>query len=91
MPVNHPWGLRHWQSFAAVPIALVNETVGMTVAVCVDPVAAAAANILSLQTGLLHPPNTDCMIVARRCEHVWICRIPAYAVDSAGVARQSLN
>lgn len=48
MPVYHPWGL--WptrQSFAAVPVALVNETVGMRVAICVDPIAA-AANILAL-------------------------------------------
>jgi hypothetical protein len=36
----------------------VNEAVAMGVAVCVDPIAAAAANILALQTGLLHPPNT---------------------------------
>jgi hypothetical protein len=69
----------------------VNEAVAMGVAVCVDPIAAAAANILALKTGLLHPPNTDSMVVARRCEHMWICWIPAYAVDCARMTRQSLN
>ena len=73
--VNHP-------SFGAVPIALVNETVAMGVAICVDPIAA-APDILALQTDLLCTPYTNGVIVARRCKHVGICRIPAYTVDCA--------
>ena len=75
MPVNCP-------SFGAVPIALVNETVAMGVAICVDPIAA-APDILALQTDLLCTPYTNGVIVARRCKHVGICRIPAYTVDCA--------
>ena len=84
--VNHP-------SFGAVPIALVNETVAMGVAICVDPIAAAATapDILALQTGLLCTPYTNGVIVARRREHVGICRIPAYTIDCARVTSQSLD
>lgn len=60
----------------------------MKAAVRMDAVAAAAAaDVLALRTGLLHPPHTNGVIIARRCEHVWIRRIPAYTVDRAGVAR----
>ena len=80
-------------SFGAVPVALVNETVAMGVAICVDPIAAAAAapDILALQTGLLCTPYTNGVIVARRREHVGICRIPAYTIDCARVTSQSLD
>ena len=81
--VNHP-------SFGAVPIALVNETVAMGVAICVDPIAA-APDILALQTDLLCTPYTNGVIVARRREHVGICRIPAYTIDCARVTSQSLD
>ena len=80
------------KSFSAVPVALVNETVAMCFAVRMDPIAAAAAapNILELQAGLLCPPYTNGMIVTRRCEHVRICRIPAYTVNDHRVAMQDL-
>jgi hypothetical protein len=77
-------------SFAAAAIALVNETVavGAGAAIHMGSVAAtAAANVLSLCTGLLQSPYTYTVIVARRCEHMWICRVPAYTVDCPRVAR----
>ena len=77
-------------SFGAVPVALVNETVAMGVAICVDPIAA-APDILALQTDLLCTPYTNGVIVARRCKHVGICRIPAYTIDCARVTSQSLD
>ena len=79
-------------SFAAATVALVNETVAVGTAVHVSPIAAtAAAYVLPLCAGLLHPPYTYCVIITRRSEHMWICRVPAYTVDCAGVTRKSLD
>jgi len=54
------------KSFGAVPVALVNETIAMSIAIRVETVtvAVAAPNILALKTGLLCPPYTNCVIVA---------------------------
>lgn len=54
------------KSFGAVPVALVNKTVAMCIAIRVEPitVAVAAPNILALKTGLLRPPYTNRVIVA---------------------------
>lgn len=54
------------KSFRAVPVALVNETVAMSIAIRVETVtvAVAAPHILALKTGLLCPPYTNCVIIA---------------------------
>ena len=79
-------------SFAPATVALVNETVAIGAAIHVNPIAAtAAADVLSLRAGLLQSPYTYSVIIARRCKHVWICRVPAYTVDRPRVARQSLD
>lgn len=81
------------KSFGAVPVALVNETIAMSIAIRVETVtvAVAAPNILALKTGLLCPPYTNCVIVASWCEHVGIRRVPTYAVDCARVTSECLN
>lgn len=81
------------KSFGAVPVALVNETVAMCIAIRVEPIAVAVAapDILALKTGLLCPPYTNCAIIACWCKHVGVCRIPTYTVDTARVTSQSLN
>lgn len=80
------------RSFAAATVALVNETIAVGTAVHVSPIAAtAAAYILPLCAGLLHPPYTNGVIIARRSKHMWICRIPTYTVNRAGVTRKSLD
>jgi len=81
------------KSFGAVPVALVNETIAMSIAIRVETVtvAVAAPNILALKIGLLCPPYTNCVIVASWCKHVGIRRVPTYAVDCAWVTSMSLN
>jgi hypothetical protein len=55
------------KSFGVVPVALLNENVAMCIAIRARTVtvAIAAPNILALKTGLLCPPYTNCVIVAR--------------------------
>jgi hypothetical protein len=90
-PIIHLHG-GYQGSFAAVAVALVNETIAIGAAIHMGSVTAtAAADILSLCTGLLQSPYTYSVVVARRCKHVWIPRVPAYTVDRARVARQSLD
>jgi hypothetical protein len=78
------------RSFAAAPVALLNETVAVGATIHLGPISTAAM-VPMLCAGFLQPPYANGVIIACRCEHMWICRVPAYTVDRPGVAREGLD